>query len=239
MKQYAVVQHSYAEFLGLIETQLEQRDIGFRYFRPFVGPDLPGSAAQFDGLWLLGGPQWPAALEEELGLIQAFRAARRPVVGLGLGGLLVARAAGGLPREDAGSTCGFCTARRTEAGAGDALAEALDGREVLVLRQGQVDPPPGLEPLLVDDRGRWLAIRPDALTYGLLCRPEMKPGMLEDLVMDPHHEPPADIGDCLDQARARWPAMQETTDRVVAALVSELQLMRERRKMPVFSLKVE
>ncbi|MFP4080364.1 MAG: GMP synthase [Ectothiorhodospira sp.] len=245
MKNHAVVQHTYPEFLGLIEGQLEKRDIGFSYFRPFVDQGLPGSAAQFDGLWLLGG-SWPVTdtphnpvVADELRLIGIFQKAQRPVVGLGLGGLLVARAAGGQPRETPACTCGFVTARKTPAGAGDALAEALDGREVLTLYHGGVDLPQGLEPLLVDDQGRWLVIRPAPLTYGLLCRPEMKPGMLEDLIMESGHLPLPDIGERLAEARVRWPGMQETTDRVVASLVTELQLMRERRKMPVFSLKVE
>ena len=37
MQNYCVVQHTYSEFLGLIERQLEKRDIGFSYYRPFVG----------------------------------------------------------------------------------------------------------------------------------------------------------------------------------------------------------
>lgn len=35
MKHFAVVQHSYSEFLGIVESQLEKRDIGFSYFRVF------------------------------------------------------------------------------------------------------------------------------------------------------------------------------------------------------------
>ena len=48
---------------------------------------------------------------------------------------------------------------------------------------------------------------------------------------------PEHIGMLLDEARARWADTQETTARVVAALVEALDLMQERRKMPVFSLK--
>jgi hypothetical protein len=103
-----------------------------------------------------------------------------------------------------------------------------------------VDLPEGLEPVLVDDQGRWLAVRPDELTYGgLLFRPEMKPGMLEDIIMEARHNPPPNIGELLGEARMEWQAMQEVTHRVVAGLVTELALMQERRKMPVFSLKVE
>ncbi|MBK1674676.1 GMP synthase [Ectothiorhodospira shaposhnikovii] len=245
MKNYAVIQHSHAEFLGLIESHLERRDIGFSYFRPFVGQGLPGSAAQFDGLWLLGGA-WPTADEtrnpqvpDELRLIGIFRKARRPVVGLGMGGLLVAQSTGGEATLEPDCTAGFVTARKTAAGEGDPLAEAVDGQQVLVMYHGGVVLPEGLEPILVDDSGRWLAVRPDPLTYGLLFRPELKPGMLEDIIMEPGHNPPHDITELLTQARNVWPRMQDLTARVVVALVTALGLMQERRKMPVFNLKLE
>ncbi|MFO8005717.1 type 1 glutamine amidotransferase [Thioalkalivibrio sp.] len=245
MKNYCVVQHTYSEFLGLIESQLEKRDIGFSYHRPFVGQDMPGSAAQFDGLWLLGGA-WPLTDEEhnpqvpdELALIDVFRRSDRPVIGLGMGGMLVALQAGGTARREPAYRAEFVTAHKTAAGAGDALAEAVDGRRVLVLVHGSVDLPEGLEPTLVDDEGRWLAVRPDRLTYGLLFRPEMKPGMLEDIIMEARHNPPPNMGELLGEARMEWQGMQEVTNQVVAGLVTELSLMQERRKMPVFSLKLE
>jgi len=245
MKNYCVVQHTYSEFLGLIESQLEKRDIGFSYHRPFVGQDMPGSAAQFDGLWLLGGA-WPLTDEEhnpqipdELALIDVFRRSQRPVIGLGMGGLLVALQAGGTAHADPMYRAEFVTAHKTAAGEGDALAEAVDGRRVLVLVNGRVDLPEGLEPTLVDDDGSWLAVRPDALTYGLLFRPEMKPGMLEDIIMEARHNPPPNIGELLGEVRMEWQAMQEVTSQVVVGLVTELSLMQERRKMPVFSLKLE
>jgi GMP synthase-like glutamine amidotransferase len=120
MKNYCVVQHTYSEFLGLIESQLEKRDIGFSYHRPFVGQDMPGSAAQFDGLWLLGGA-WPLAgsehnpqVADELALIDVFRRSRRPVIGLGMGGLLVALQAGGTAqaKPDTGPSSSRRTGRR-------------------------------------------------------------------------------------------------------------------------------
>ncbi|WP_019625518.1 GMP synthase [Thioalkalivibrio sp. ALJT] len=245
MKNYCVVQHTYSEFLGLIESQLEKRDIGFSYYRPFVGQDLPGSAAQFDGLWLLGGA-WPTAdreenpqVPDELSLIDIFRRSKRPVVGLGMGGLLVAEQAGGTAHEEPMYRARFVTAHKTAAGAGDALAETLDGRRVLQLVNGSVSLPEGLEPILVDDEGDWLAVRPDALTYGMLFRPEMKPGMLEDIIMEARHNPPPNMGELLGEARMEWGEMQKVTSDVIVAVVKELELMQERRKMPVFSLKIE
>ena len=245
MKNYCVVQHTYSEFLALIEAQLEKRDIGFSYYRPFVGQDLPGSAAQFDGLWLLGGA-WPTAdrennpqVPDELSLIDIFRRSQRPVVGLGMGGLLVAEQAGGTAREEPPYVARFTTAHKTAAGEGDPVAEAMDGQRVLQLHHGSVELPEGLEPVMVDDDGQWLVVRPDELTYGMLIRPEAKPGMLEDILMEADHNPPPNMGELLGEARMEWNGMQQMTDKLIVALVKQLSLMQERRKMPVFSLQIE
>ncbi len=244
MKQFAVIQHTYSEFLGLIENQLEKRDIGFVYFRPFVGQDLPGSAGQFDALFVLGGQHPPSDHEknpwhdDELRLIGIFREARRPMVGLGYGGLLLAEYEGARLSAEPFHDAYWTTAHKTPAGEGDALADAVDGQPVLVMANGSAALPAGVEPIVVDDDGRWIAIRPDPLAYGLLFRPELKPGMIEDMIMEAKRKTPADIGDLLAGARQHWGDMQRTTDQVIVALVKELDLMAERRKMPVFRLNI-
>lgn len=245
MKQFVVVQHTYSEFLGLIENQLEKRDIGFVYFRPFVGQELPGSAGRFDALFLLGGA-YPTNdtescpwVEDELRLIGVFRQAKRPVVGMGFGGMLVAQYEGAQIEEEPFFNARWTTAHLTEAGRGDALAEAVDGRKVLVMVNGSAKLPPGISPILVDDDGQWIAIRPDPLSYGLLFRPELKPGMLEDMIMEARRPTPDNIGELLGEARNQWVDTQTTTDKVVVALVTELDLMNERHKMPVFNLQVK
>ena len=244
MKQFAVVQHTYSEFLGLIENQLEKRDIGFAYFRPFVGQDLPGSASQFDALFVLGGQAPPSDQDEnpwhddELRLIGIFRDARRPMVGLGYGALLLAEYEGALLSPEPFHDAYWTTAHKTPAGEADALAQAVDGRPVLVMANGTATLPKGMEPIVVDDAGRWIAIRPDPLAYGLLFRPELKPGMIEDMIMEAKRKTPPDIGKLLAEARRHWGDTQRTTDQVIVALVKELDLMRERRKMPVFRLNV-
>lgn len=190
MKRFIAVQHSYSEFLGTIEKQLENRGIGFTYFRPVTGQSLPASALQFDALWLLGGAHAPwdrehtPWLDEELRLVRAFERAQRPAVGLGYGAQL----------------------------------------------------PPGVEPLAVDEGGDWIAWRL-ADAYALLFRPEMTPGLIEDTIMEEGRPLPDNIGEVLEQARELWPESRETTDRVLAALVAGLDLMHERRKPPVFSIR--
>lgn len=245
MKYYAVLQHTYSEFLGLIESQLEKRDIGFNYIRPFVGQAVPGSAMQFDGLFVLAaaapttdaeGCPWSA---EEKQLIEIFRKAGRPVVGIAHGALLIAEMEGGKPSTMPFHNAYWTTAHITEAGKGDALAQTVDGRKVFVMYNGSVGLPGDLDPILVDDEGHWLAIRPDELTYGLLFRPELKPGMIEDMIMEEGRDTPDNIGELLAAARERWDETQDLNDHVIVALVKELDLMQERRKPPVFSLKVE
>lgn len=245
MQSYAVVQHTYSEFLGLIEKQLEKRDIGFSYYRPFVGQDLPGSALQFDALFLLAGA-YPTLdrercpwVDDELRLVEVFMKARRPVVGVGFGGLLVAEYAGAAASREPLHNAYWSTAHATVAGKNDALAQAVNGRRVLVMYNGSAQLPAGLEPIVVDDAGHWLVIRPNPLCYGMLFRPELKPGMLEDIVMEAKREVPPNMGELLSTAREEWDNMQRTTDLVLVALVKELNLMQERHKPPVFNLKVE
>lgn len=241
MKRFAAIQHSYSEFLGTIEKQLENRGIGFTYFRPFTGQSLPASALQFDALWLLGGTHAPydrehsTWLDEELRFLNSFARARRPAIGLGYGALLIAQAAGGTPQADPQPYAYWTTAHATATGADDPLAQAITGRQVLVAASGRVRLPPGVEPLAVDDAGEWIALRREH-AYGLLFRPELTPGMIEDMIMEEGRTLPDDIGVVLEQARALWPQFQQTTDRVVAALVTGLDLMQERRKPPVFTL---
>jgi GMP synthase-like glutamine amidotransferase len=239
--RFLAIQHTFSEFLGTFEHQLESRGIGFVYQRPMAGQDLAGSALQFDALWLLGGAYTPDDrehcpwLDDELRLIQVFRAAGRPVVGLGFGAQLLALSFGG-GVSGAQWDARWTVARKTAAGQGDPLAEALDGRPVLVLAAGAVELAPAIEPLLVDPDGRWLAIRPSPASYGLLFRPELKPGMIEDMIMEEGRPLPNHIDALLEETRVHWHELQQVSDLTAAALVSALDLMRERRKMPVFSL---
>jgi GMP synthase (glutamine-hydrolysing) len=108
-----------------------------------------------------------------------------------------------------------------------------------VMVNGRAELDASLRPVALDEHGRWIAFRTPSPGYGLLFRPELKPGMLEDMVLEEDREVPGDIGALIETARAEWAALQETTDRVVVALVQALDLMHERRKAPVFHLSVQ
>ncbi len=245
MKNYAVIQHNYSEYLGAIEHLLEIRDIGFNYFRPFVGQDLPGTAVHFDALFILAA-SWPLAMTErnpwldaERRLIDMFLKAKRPVVGIGYGGQLLAHHFGGEARPEPLHVAYWTRARATEAGRDDPLAQAMDGREVLVFVHGEVDLPEDVAPILVAEDGRWLAARPHPQAYALQFRPELKPGMLEDMVMEAKREVPEHIGELLAHFREVWDEAQVSTERVIVALTQALGLMQERKKPPMFHIKVE
>ena len=244
MKKFMVVQHTYAEFLGPIEKQLESRDIGFLYQRPFLGVDLPGTASQHDALWLLGGA-YPITdtdacprVDDEMRLISNFKRMKRPIVGIGFGALMIAQFEGGIASDEPYFNAYFTTCHKTEAGRDDPLAMAVDGKKMFVMYNGSATLPAGIEPIVVDDDGNWLAIRPDELTYAMLFRPEMKPGMIEDMMMEDNRPLPDNIGELLGEARMVWQETQKTTAQVSLALVTALDLMTERRKMPVFNLNV-
>ena len=244
MKRFLVVQHSYCEFLGSFEHLLEDRHIGFTYVRPFLGEALPATALHHDALWILGGPQRagdaqavPYAHEEQR-LIAAFRRGRRPVVGIGYGANAVALQCGAtLDTDLIGRAC-FVRAEVTAAGASDPVATAIAGEHVLMLHAGGVRLPPAMPVLARSQDGDWLLARPDALTYALLFRPEIKPGMLEDMVMEEGRDTPDNIGELIEQARVRWETIQVLAARILAALVSALDLMQERHKPAVIPVRV-
>lgn len=103
MKTIWVLQHTEAEYLGLMEDHFEGRNLRFRYLRPFapggIVPEKPGNA---DGLILLGGGPYGLvsghilpSLGPELRLTRAFLEAGLPVLGIGLGALILCVAGGG------------------------------------------------------------------------------------------------------------------------------------------------
>ena len=244
MKRFMLVQHSYSEFLGMVEKQLESRNIGFQYQRPFLGVDLPSTATQHDALWLLGGA-YPITDEDacpwvaqELRLLTNFKKMNRPVVGIGFGALVMVLQAGGEVTDEPYFNAYWTTCHKTEAGKDDPLANAVDGKKLLVMYNGDAILPAGMEPIVVDDNGHWLAVRPDDLSYAMLFRPEIKPGMIEDMMMEDNRPLPDNITDILAEARANWPVGQQVSAEICLALVTALDLMTERHKMPVFNLNV-
>ena len=241
MKRLLAVQHTYSEFFGALEPQWEAREIGFTYIRTVAGQDVAGTPSQFDALWLLGAAH-PVAdrgrcpwVDDEIRLVRAFERARRPVVGLGDGALVLAAAHGATLHAEPQHDARFAQASALVGD--DPVARAVDGRRVLVISHGRAELPAGsqtgLHPTVADQEGRWIAFRAGQFSYGLLFRPELNTGMLEDMVMEEGRDVPDNIAELIAEARERWGESQVLAARVFAALASELGLMQERAE-PTF-----
>lgn len=189
MKTLCVIQHTEAEYLGLIEDHFEGRNIRFAYRRPFTpGGVLPQGPGKFDGLVLLGGGPYGLvsghllpSLGHELRLTKAFLENDLPVLGLGLGAVILSVAAGGGAAEsplrfDVGEV-------RTVPGTAFAshlpptfpMAWYLRDRPVL---------PEGAEVLATDEAGAPMIFSVNKNSIGCLGHPGIKRGMTEDLIME-------------------------------------------------------
>jgi GMP synthase-like glutamine amidotransferase len=195
MKTVLVVQHTEAEYLGLIEDHFEGRNIRFSYARPFAhGGGIPAERGSHDGLVLLGagpyglvsGHLLPSAMPE-MRLTKAFLDAGLPVVGIELGALILGAAAGG-GADEAPLRLEIAEARRMS---DDALGGHLPARFPLAcyLRDRPVLPP-GAEVLAADDDGAPLVFSIGGRSLGFLGHPGTKSGMVEDLVMEFAETPP-------------------------------------------------
>ncbi|MCC6196915.1 MAG: gamma-glutamyl-gamma-aminobutyrate hydrolase family protein [Burkholderiales bacterium] len=205
MRTLHVVQHTSAEYLGLIEDHLEGRGIRFRYHRPFTaGGGLPKVDTVADGLVILGGGPWGSAgerdlptLAAEVALVRECLARGVPLVGIGLGAQIVALAAGGAAEP---TPLSFRVGAATRLSA-DALAGYLPARYPLaVYMRDWPAPPPGAAVLARDEEGRACLWQLGARTLGFAGHPGLKVAMVEDLVME-FEDGPAGVADELARLR--------------------------------------
>lgn len=223
MKLIHVVQHTSAEYLGLIEDHLEGRNIRFRYYRPFTEKKtLPKVDAIADGLVLLGGGPWGSAgtrdvptLEAELALAKACLANEWPVVGIGLGAQILAVAAGGRS-ESAPLVFEVTTARRAS---GAALNGYLPETYPLAIymRDWPV-PPDGAAVLSRDDRGRPALWQVGKRALGFAGHPGLKVAMVEDLIME-FEESPVNAGAELEKLRRAQRAIEDALVPIMTGLI--------------------
>lgn len=206
MKTVCVLQHAEAEFLGLMEDHFEGRNIRFAYKRPFTaGGTIPPDPEGFDALMLLGGGPYGVvsghllpSFMPELHLTRAFLQAGLPVLGIGLGALILVLAAGG-GAEEAPLRFTVETAARAR---DDALYGCLPSRFPLAayLRDRPVLPA-GAEILASAPDGTPVVFSFRGNCLGFIGHPGMKTGMAEDLIME-FAETPEGTVVALDALRA-------------------------------------
>ncbi len=230
MKSLTVIQHTSADYLGLMEDHLEGRRIRFSYVRPFTESTLvPKFADVADGLVLLGGGPWGSAggrdvptLNEEVNLTRACLMHGLPVIGIGLGAQILALAADGTT-SPAELRFSIGTARRVN---DDALNGYLpeDFPHACYMRDHPV-PPDYAQLLAIDDRGLPAIFQIGDNAFGFTGHPGFKLAMAEDLVME-FEEAPEDPAPALEALRAAKTKIEDALVPIMTGLVQLTGLMR-------------
>ena len=229
MKTVCVIQHTEAEYLGLMEDHFEGRNIRFLYSRPFAaGGTIPTSPEGLDGLILLGGGPYGLvsghllpSMGHEMRLTKAFLDAGLPVVGLALGAIILSVAAGG-GAEEAPLRFETVRAHATRPGLLDGhmpesfpLACYLRDRPVLPADAELLATGPDGEPLVFASRGNCL---------GFLGHPGMKRGMAEDLIME-FAETPDNTVESLEMLGAAQAEIADALTELMVGISSQTGLM--------------
>lgn len=190
-----VVQHEAGAGAGLVGERLRAAGLDLRTVHPWRGEPLPGSLDGWGGLLVLGGS---ANCEDDIAapwlprVRELIRAAVTgpgpdptpiPVLGICLGGQLMARALGGrVVRRPQGPELGAVPLRRLPAADGDpvfgavprgALAAQWHWDEIGTL-------PPGAVPLLAGDDCPYQAFRVGPHAWGVQFHPEVLAGTVAE-----------------------------------------------------------
>lgn len=220
-----VLQHTSAEYLGLIEDHLEGRGVRFRYARPFAGKaPFPAPDALGDGLVILGGGPWGSAggrdvptLAEEVRLARSCLDQDLPIIGIGLGAQILAIAAGGSSEP---APLSFSVGRARRAGE-KALGGYLPEEYPLALyMRDRAVPPAHAQVLAVDDEGRPALWQVGANALGFAGHPGLKVAMVEDLIMEFEEAPaPGEIERGLAALRREQRALEDALVPIMTGLV--------------------
>jgi GMP synthase-like glutamine amidotransferase len=232
-----VIQHTSADYLGLMEDHLEGRRIRFRYFRPFTEQGaLPGPGDGCDGLVLLGGGPWGSAggrdvptLRQEVALTRGTLEQGKPVLGIGLGAQILAIAAGG---SSAPAPLAFevgYALRQID----DALAGFMPERfpHVTYMRDRPL-PPADAHVLALDEQQRPAVFQVGGNALGFCGHPGFKTAMAEDLVME-FEEAPDDPAPMLQQLQLMVREIEDALVPIMTGIVKVTGLMRTRHRIPI------
>ena len=232
-----VIQHTSADYLGLLEDHFEGRRIRFRYHRPFTEKGrVPQPADCGDALVLLGGGPWGTAgvrdlptLAEEVALTRSFLSMDRPVVGIELGAQILAIAAGG---ATAATPLDFEVgeARRVD---DEALNGFLPERfpHVCYMRD-RPELPASAKVLAVDGHERPAVFQLGHNALGFTGHPGFKPAMAEDLIME-FEEAPEDPVPSLERLRVLVRDIEDALVPLMTGLVQVTGLMQVRNRIPI------
>ena len=229
------IQHTSADYLGLMEDHLEGRRIRFRYFRPFTEQGtIPQPGELSDGLILLGGGPWGSAgvrdvptLEAELDLTRAVLDQGKPVLGIGLGAQILAIASGGgAQAAPLAFEVGYAE-RVTD----DALAGFLPERfpHVTYMRDHPVLPDHATV-LAKDAAGRPAVFEVAPNAIGFTGHPGFKTAMAEDLVME-FEEAPENPAQQLQRLQSMMREMEDNLVPIMTGIIKKTGWMQQKHRI--------
>ncbi len=236
MKTLTVLQHTSAEYLGLLEDHFEGRRIRFNYVRPFTeGVTIPNPQVIGDGLVLLGGGPWGSAggqvgsagardvptLEKEVLVAKACLMMGKPIIAFGLGAQILCLAAdGGVEVAPLVFEAGFAT--RTD---DEALNGYLPARfpHVTYMRDRPV-PPDYAQILAVDSHNRPAVFQIGEKAFGFTGHPGFKLAMAEDLIME-FEECPEETAKPISELREMKGEIEDALVSIMTGLVQKTGLM--------------
>jgi len=237
MNTLNILQHTSADYLGLMEDHLEGRRIRFRYFRPFTEKGtVPQAGDISDGLFLMGGGPWGSAggrdlptLEQEIRLTRDMLDQGKPVIGIGVGAQILAIAAGG-SSEQAGLKFEVGYAQRVVE---DALCGFMPERfpHVSYMRDRPVLPA-GAKILAEDGTGRPAVFQVGENALGFIGHPGFKTAMAEDLIME-FEESPENPAPLLENLQLMMREIEDALVPMMTGIIKITGLMQIRRRIPL------
>ena len=237
MNTLNILQHTSADYLGLMEDHLEGRRIRFRYFRPFTEQGtVPQAGDVSDGLFLMGGGPWGSAggrnlptLEPEIRLTRGMLEQGKPVIGIGLGAQILAIAAGGGSQQAALEFAVGYANRVVDDALGGFMPERFP--HVSYMRDRPILPADA-KVLAEDEAGRPAVFQVGQNSLGFVGHPGFKTAMAEDLIME-FEESPENPAPLLENLQLMMREIEDALVPIMTGVIKVTGLMQTRRRIPL------
>ncbi len=221
-----VFQHDPHDGPGYLGEALVGRGAALRIVRLDNGEAATGGAlavpdpSDYDGLLIMGGvmnvyqeDQYPWLADETRAIRRAVDL-NKPVLGVCLGGQLLAKALDAPVRLDGAPEIGLTPIALTEVGQTDPLFAKLSRVEAVEWHDDTFDIPAGAVALARSERCANQAFRFGQRAYGLQFHPEVSPAMLAEWIKGASNAP-ADFATFQSEVEARAKVLQAQANRLI------------------------